>query len=47
MRPRAILEVLVVMGVVGLLLEISGGHTWPIVAAGVVAAVWLLARSYR
>ena len=47
MRPRVILEVLVVMGAVGLLLEISGGHTWPVVAAGVATAVWLLARSYR
>ncbi len=46
MRPRVILEVLIVMGVVGLLLEIAGGHPWPVIAAGAAAAIWLLARSY-
>ena len=46
MRPRAILEVLIVMGCVGLLLEIAEGHTWIVVGAGVSAAIWLLARSH-
>ncbi len=46
MRPRAILEVLIVMGCVGLLLEIAEGHTWIVVGAGVAAAIWLLARSH-
>ncbi len=46
MRPRVILEVLVVMGIVGLLLEIAGGHPWPVMAAGVAAAIWLMARSH-
>jgi hypothetical protein len=45
MRPRLILEVLIVMGFVGLLLEIAEGHTWVVISAGVVAAIWLLARS--
>ena len=46
MRPRPVLETLVVIGVVGLLLEISEGHTWVVVSAGVAAALWLLARSH-
>ena len=46
MRPRPILETLMVIGIVGLLLEIAEGHTWVVVAAGVAAAVWLLARSH-
>jgi hypothetical protein len=46
MRPRVILEVLIVMGSVGLLLEIAEAHTWVIISAGVVAAIWLLARSH-
>ena len=46
MRPRPILETLVVMGSVGLLLEITEGHTWVLIAAGAVAAIWLLARSH-
>lgn len=45
-RPRVILEVLVVMGVVGLLLEIADGHPWPVIAAGAAAAIWLMARSH-
>jgi len=45
MRPRVVLEVLVVLGVVGLMLELAGGHTWAVIAAGVAAAIWLLARS--
>ena len=46
MRPRPIAEILVVLGVVGLLLEIAGGHTWVLVAAGAAAAIWLMSRSY-
>lgn len=46
MRPRPVLEVLIVLGFVGLLLEIGEGHTWVVVSAGVVAAIWLLARSH-
>ena len=46
MRPRPVLEVLVVMGVVGLMLEIAGGHPWPVIAAGVAAAIWLMSRSH-
>ncbi len=46
MRPRVILEVLIVMGFVGLLLEIAEGHTWIVVSAGVAAASWLMARSH-
>lgn len=46
MRPRAIVEILIVLGVVGLLLEIADGHTWIVVAAGVAAAVWLMATSH-
>ncbi|MEO5714653.1 MAG: hypothetical protein ABIT37_14295 [Luteolibacter sp.] len=45
MRLRTVLEVLVVMGVVGLALELAEAHTWVIIAAGVAAAIWLLARS--
>jgi hypothetical protein len=49
-RIRVILEVLVVLGVFGLFLEIAGGHPWPViaagVAAGVAAAIWLVARSH-
>ena len=46
MRPRPVLEVLVVLGVVGLVLELAGGHPWVLIAAGVAAAIWLLARSH-
>ena len=46
MRPRAIVEILIVLGIVGLLLEIAEGHTWIVVGAGVAAAVWVLARSH-
>ena len=34
------------MALIGLLMEITEGHTWVLVAAGAVAAVWLLARSH-
>ena len=46
MRTRPILEMLVVLGTAGLLLELAGGHTWAAVTAGAIAAVWLLARSH-
>jgi hypothetical protein len=46
MRPRPVLETLIVMGLIGLLLEITEGHPWVLVAAGAVAAIWLLARSH-
>jgi len=46
MRPRPVLEVLIALGVVGLLLEIAEGHTWIVVAAGVTAAIWLFSRSH-
>jgi hypothetical protein len=46
MRPRPVLEVLIVLGVVGLLLEIAEGHTWIVVSAGVAAALWLISRSH-
>jgi len=37
---------LVVLGLTGLLLELADGHTWALVTAGAVAAVWLMARSH-
>jgi len=46
MRPRIVLEVLVVLGVVGLALELAEGNTWVLIAAGVAAAIWLLARTH-
>ena len=45
MRPRPVVEVLVVLGVVGLMVEIAEGHTWLVIAAGVAATIWLMARS--
>jgi hypothetical protein len=45
-RPRPIAEILLVLGVVGLLLEIADGHTWILASAGVCAAIWLMARSH-
>jgi hypothetical protein len=46
MRPRPAIEVLVVLGITGLLLELAAGYTWVLVAAGAATAVWLLARSH-
>jgi hypothetical protein len=46
MRPRPVAEILVVLGVLGLLLEIAGGHSWVLIAAGVAAAIWLMARTH-
>jgi hypothetical protein len=45
MRPSVAIEVLIVLGIVGLLLEIAGGHPWILISAGVAAAIWLVARS--
>ena len=45
MRPLPILEILIALGVIGLLLEIAAGHTWLVIIAGVAAAIWLLSRS--
>ena len=42
MRPRPILEMLVVLGVVGLVLEVAGAHPVIVAALGVAAAIWLL-----
>ncbi|MCP5544218.1 MAG: hypothetical protein H7A49_13110 [Akkermansiaceae bacterium] len=46
MRLRPILEVVVVIGVLGLCLEVVEAHTWVMVAAGAAAAIWLMARSH-
>ena len=46
MRLRPILEILIILGVVGLIVEIAEGHGWMLVAAGAAAAVWSLARSH-
>ncbi len=46
MRPRPVAEILVVLGVLGLLLEIASGHPWVLIAAGVAAAIWLMARTH-
>ncbi|WP_193211174.1 hypothetical protein [Luteolibacter marinus] len=46
MRIRPVIELVTVIAVTGLLLEVSGTYVWALVAAGVVAAVWLLARSH-
>ena len=46
MRVRPLVEILTVIALTGLLLEVAKIHLWALVAAGVVAAVWLLARSH-
>jgi hypothetical protein len=46
MRPRVIIEVLVVLAVIGLILEVADGHPWVLISAGVAAAIWLMARSH-
>lgn len=45
MKPRPIIEVLIVMGVIGIVVEIAAAHTWIVIAAGVASAFWLLSRS--
>lgn len=46
MRPRPVLEMLIVLGIVGLALEVAEGHAWVLIATGAAAAIWLLARSH-
>jgi len=46
MRLRPICETLAVIGTIGLIFELAEAHTWTVIAAGAVAAVWLLARSH-
>lgn len=45
MRTRITLEIVIVIGIIGLLMEIAGGNTWIAVSAGVAAAIWLLSRT--
>jgi hypothetical protein len=47
MKTSAIIEIVVVIAVTGLLLEVARIHIWALVAAGIVASVWLLARSHQ
>ena len=44
MRPRAVAEMLIVLAVVGICLEIAEAHMWVLIAAGVAAAIWMMAR---
>jgi len=46
MRIRPVVEILTVIAVTGLLLEVAKASMWALVAAGIVAAVWLLGRSH-
>ena len=46
MRIRPVIEILSVIAVTGLLLEVAKASMWALVAAGIVAAVWLLGRSH-
>ena len=46
MRPRPVIEILIVLGTIGLILEIAEGHPWVLIAAGVAAAIWLMSRSH-
>ena len=45
MRPRPVLEMLVVLGVVGLALELADGRPWVLITTS-VAWLWLLVRSH-
>jgi hypothetical protein len=47
MRTRPVLEILIVIAVTGILLEVAKTYLWGLVAAGVVAAVWILARGHH
>ncbi len=47
MRPRPIAEMLIVLAAVGICMEIAEGHMWVLIAAGVAAAIWLMARGSR
>ena len=46
MNIRTTAEILVVLAFVGIALEIAEGHTWTVIAAGVVATLWLLKRTH-
>jgi len=46
MRPRPIIEILIILGIVGLIVEIAEGHPWMLIAAGVAATIWLMSRSH-
>ena len=46
MRPRPIIEMLIILGTVGLIVEIAEGHSWVLICAGVAAAIWLMARTH-
>jgi hypothetical protein len=46
MRPRPIIEILIILGIIGLILEITEGHPWVLIAAGVAATIWLMARTH-
>jgi hypothetical protein len=46
MRPRPVAEILVVLAVLGICLEIAEAHMWVLIAAGVAATIWLMARSH-
>jgi len=37
---------MIVLAVVGLILEIAGGHPWVLISAGAATAIWLMARSH-
>ena len=45
MRTNQVFVMLLVIGVVGLLVEVTGGHALVIVAVG-ATAVWLLMRGH-
>jgi hypothetical protein len=47
MRPRPLLEILAVLGVVGLVMELASAHVWPLIAAGIATTIWLLARTHK
>ena len=47
MRVRPVVEILTVIAVTGLLLEVAKASMWALVAAGIVAAVWILGRSHE
>ena len=46
MRQRNIIEILIILGTIGLIVEIAEGHSWVLIAAGVAAAIWLMARTH-
>ena len=46
MRQRTIIEILIILGTIGLIVEIAEGNSWVLIAAGVAAAIWLMARTH-